>query len=202
MNIAVLNNLRDKAINAITNLDTLQLADQIDRVVKKNGGGTLHTVAVGKSYLVAKKCSDTMNLLGNPSCAYTPTDLTHGGIGAVGRWSSLLCISNSGATKEMIELIQVIKDNKDLENISLFSITPNCNTPIAQLCDENIETGYILEGCPVDLVPTTSILVQNLICDMLAYSLEYEQMDTDDDDRFMRDIILGNHPLGQLKERV
>jgi arabinose-5-phosphate isomerase len=133
-------------------------------VHKKNG--KLVTSGMGKAGEIAHNIATTFSSTGTPSIFLHPSEAQHGDLGILQENDVLLVISNSGKTRELIELIE-LKDNL-YPDIPVIVITGNSDSPLAQKADCFILTGAPDEVCPLGLTPTTSTTVFTVIGDALV----------------------------------
>ena len=100
-----------KTVIAIEGNAVLELAKQIqptfDDLCKEiiQLKGKLILMGIGKSGHVAQKISATLSSTGTPSFFIHPTEAAHGDLGMVGKNDAILIFSNSGETKEIIEIL-------------------------------------------------------------------------------------------------
>ena len=80
-----------------------------------------------------------------------------------------MLISNSGNTREIIELIDQVKLLHG--DLKIITITRNPASPLAAAGDVNLLTGDTEEICPLGLTPTTSTTVMTVIGDLLVVAL-------------------------------
>ena len=81
----------------------------------------------------------------------------------------LLLISNSGKTREIIELVELA--NNLHPGLPLIVISSNPGSELAKNADAFIYTGNPKEVCPLGLSPTTSTTVMTVIGDALVVSM-------------------------------
>jgi arabinose-5-phosphate isomerase len=134
------------------------------QVHKKNG--KLVTSGMGKAGQIAHNIATTFSSTGTPAVFLHPSEAQHGDLGILQGNDVLLAISNSGKTREIIELIE-LKNNLYPE-IPVIVITSNANSPLALKADCYILTGAPAEVCPLGLSPTTSTTVMTVIGDALV----------------------------------
>jgi arabinose-5-phosphate isomerase len=128
--------------------------------------GKLVTSGMGKAGEIAHNIATTFSSTGTPSIFLHPSEAQHGDLGILQENDVLLVISNSGKTRELIELID-LKDNL-YPSIPVIVITGNSDSPLAQKADCFILTGAPAEVCPLGLTPTTSTTVFTVIGDALV----------------------------------
>ena len=79
---------------------------------------------------------------------------------------ALLLISNSGKTREILELDQLVKAL--YSDIPVISLTGNKESPLADLSQICLYTGNPKEICPLGLTPTTSTTVMTVVGDLIV----------------------------------
>jgi len=131
--------------------------------------GKLVTSGMGKAGQIAHNIATTFSSTGTPAAFLHPSEAQHGDLGILQENDVLLAISNSGKTREIIELIDL--KNKLYPLIPVIVITGNENSPLAQKADCFILTGAPPEVCPLGLTPTTSTTIMTVIGDALVVLL-------------------------------
>jgi arabinose-5-phosphate isomerase len=134
------------------------------QVHEKNG--KLVTSGMGKAGQIAHNIATTFSSTGTPSIFLHPSEAQHGDLGILQKNDVLLAISNSGKTREILELLD-LKNNLYPE-IPVIVITGNEVSPLAQKADCYILTGAPAEVCLLGLTPTTSTTVMTVIGDALV----------------------------------
>jgi arabinose-5-phosphate isomerase len=128
--------------------------------------GKLITSGMGKAGQIAHNIATTFSSTGTPAVFLHPSEAQHGDLGIIQKNDILLAISNSGKTREIIELID-LKDNL-YPGMPVIVITGNDKSPLALKADYSILTGAPSEVCPLGLTPTTSTTVFTVIGDALV----------------------------------
>jgi len=128
--------------------------------------GKLITSGMGKAGQIAHNIATTFSSTGTPAIFLHPSEAQHGDLGILQKNDILLVISNSGKTREIIELIEL--KNKLYPAMPVVVITGNEESPLAQKADYFISTGSPSEVCPLGLTPTTSTTVFTVIGDALV----------------------------------
>jgi arabinose-5-phosphate isomerase len=154
-NIPVSSNY-EKAINII-----------YEKVHKQNG--KLVTSGMGKAGQIAHDIATTFSSTGTPATYLHPSEAQHGDLGILQKNDVLLVISNSGKTREIIELINL--KNNLYPDVPVIVITGNENNPLGEYAACQILTGNPGEVCPLGLTPTTSTTVMTVIGDALVVLL-------------------------------
>jgi arabinose-5-phosphate isomerase len=164
--------IRQHEAEAITNIpvtDAYEKAIEIIHNSVHNRKGKLITSGMGKAGQIAINIATTFSSTGTTSVFLHPSDAQHGDLGVIQEDDALLLISNSGKTREIIELIQLA--DRLHPNIPLVAITSNPESPVAKEADVVLETGNPEEVCPLGLSPTTSTTIMTVIGDMLVVQM-------------------------------
>ena len=128
--------------------------------------GKLITSGMGKAGQIAMNIATTFCSTGTPSVFLHPSEAQHGDLGIIQENDLLLLISNSGKTREIVELTQL--SHRLNPNIKFIVITGNSESPLAQEADICLCTGYPDEVCALGMAPTTSTTVMTVIGDILV----------------------------------
>ncbi|MCU0462839.1 MAG: SIS domain-containing protein [Bacteroidales bacterium] len=128
--------------------------------------GKLVTSGMGKAGEIAHNIATTFSSTGTPSVFLHPSEAQHGDLGILQENDLLLVVSNSGKTREIIELID-LKDNL-YPPVPVIVITSNPESQLAKKADCYILTGAPEEVCPLGLTPTTSTTIFTVIGDALV----------------------------------
>ena len=128
--------------------------------------GKLVTSGMGKAGQIAMNVATTFCSTGTPAVFLHPSEAQHGDLGILQENDLLLFISNSGKTREIVELTQLAhRLNPDLKYIV---ITGNPDSPLAKEANVCISTGNPPEVCPLGMTPTTSTTMMTVIGDILV----------------------------------
>lgn len=128
--------------------------------------GKLVTSGMGKAGQIAMNIATTFCSTGIPSVFLHPSEAQHGDLGILQENDLLLFISNSGKTREIVELTQLAHNlNPGLKYIV---ITGNPDSPLAQEATVCLPTGHPDEVCTLGMTPTTSTTVMTVIGDILV----------------------------------
>jgi len=128
--------------------------------------GKVVVSGMGKAGQIALNIATTFSATGTPAVFLHPSDAQHGDLGVIQPHDVMLLISNSGKTREIIELYNLVKMlGYDLKTIV---ITGNTDSELGNLADVAISTGNPHEVCPLGLTPTTSTTVMTVIGDALV----------------------------------
>ena len=175
MNIQNIISLLEQEAEAVRNIPiTAEYEKAIALIIKKvhNLGGTLITSGMGKAGQVAMNIATTFSSTGTPAYFLHPSEAQHGDLGIVRRNDMMLLISNSGKTRELLELVQLAKGL--VEDIQYILITSNPESQLAKEAAACLHTGAPKEVCPLGLTPTTSTTTMAVIGDLLVVSVMKE----------------------------
>jgi len=128
-------------------------------------GGKLVSSGMGKAGEIAQNISTTFSSTGTPAVFLHPSEAQHGDLGVIQPNDILLLISNSGKTREILELVELAQGL--YPSLPLIVITGNPDSELAKSADACILTGNPTEVCPLGLSPTTSTTVMTVIGDAL-----------------------------------
>jgi arabinose-5-phosphate isomerase len=149
--------------------------------------GKVIVAGVGKSGLMAHKLAATLTSTGTPAVFLHPADALHGDAGLFAAGDAALFISRSGASEELLALLPYL----DRHGIPLVSIVDAKTSPVADKSRVVLVTGPVREACPMDLTPTTSITLAQVMGDCIAVALLEHRGFSPEDFRFL-------HPGGVI----
>lgn len=129
--------------------------------------GKLIVVGIGKSAHVGNKIVATLNSTGTPSQFLHASEAIHGDLGVIQKTDVVLCISNSGNSPEIANLVPYLKSYSS----ALIGMTGNLSSKLAEFSDVVLNTHVEKEACPIKLAPTSSTTVQMALGDALAVCL-------------------------------
>ena len=124
---------------------------------------------MGKAGQIGHNISTTLSSTGTTAVFVHPSEAQHGDLGILQENDILFLISNSGKTREILELEYLAK--RLHQNIPIISLTGNPNSELAKISDVVLHTGNPKEICPLGLTPTTSTTVMTVVGDLLVVTL-------------------------------
>lgn len=129
-------------------------------------GGKLVTSGMGKAGQIAMNIATTFCSTGTPAVFLHPAEAQHGDLGILQPDDILLLLSNSGKTREILELTDLARRlNPDIKTIV---ITGDPCSPLGESADVTLATGGSPEVCPLGLTPTTSTTLMTVMGDVLV----------------------------------
>ena len=129
--------------------------------------GRVVVTGIGKSAIIANKIVATLNSTGTPAIFMHAADAIHGDLGIIKKDDVIICISKSGNTPEIKDLVPFLNMN----NNPLISITGDVNSFLAKNSAVVLSSYVDIEVCPNNLAPTNSTTAQLVIGDSLAVTL-------------------------------
>jgi len=153
--------------------------------------GRVIVTGLGKSGVIGRKISATLTSTGTPSYFLHAAEGSHGDLGMVHRDDVAICISKSGETQELQNLIVAFKRLQ----IPIIAMTGQLKSSLAANADVVLNVAVKEEACPFDLAPTTSTTTTLVMGDALAIAL-LEKRD------FSREDFAFIHPGGSLGKKL
>jgi arabinose-5-phosphate isomerase len=162
-------NLLKQESEAIRNIPVsesyMQAVDLIYQKVHKEGGKVIAS-GMGKAGQIAANIATTLSSTGTPAIFLHPSEAQHGDLGVIRANDVLVVLSNSGKTREIIELVELTHNL--YEKVPLIVITGNPDSELPKIAEVSIFTGNPKEVCALGLTPTTSTTMMTVIGDILV----------------------------------
>lgn len=124
---------------------------------------------IGKAGQIGMTIATTLSSTGTPAVFLHPSEAQHGDLGILQPNDALVLISNSGKTREILELrvlAQVL-----FPGIPVIGLTGNTDSELATKSDVCLFTGAPEEVCPLGLTPTTSTTAMAVLGDIMVILL-------------------------------
>ena len=153
--------------------------------------GRVIVTGMGKSGLVARKIVATMNSTGTAAVFLHPSDAVHGDLGMVRAEDVVICLSKSGDTEEIRQLMPMFRRI----GVKIIAMVGTLGSHLARQSDIVLDTSVKEEACPHDLAPTASTTVTMALGDALAIALL-------DKRGFTKEEFAMFHPGGNLGKRL
>lgn len=153
--------------------------------------GKLIVCGIGKSGHIARKIASTFASTGTPAFYIHPAEASHGDLGMIDSRDLVLCISYSGETEEITQILPIIKKTK----AKIISITGNSKSTLAQFSNFYIDINVTREACPLNLAPTSSTTLTLALGDAIAMSVMVKK-------KFNSNNFAQSHPGGSLGRRL
>ncbi|HWW22254.1 MAG TPA: KpsF/GutQ family sugar-phosphate isomerase [Edaphobacter sp.] len=146
---------------------------------------------IGKSGIIARKIAATLRSTGTPAHYLHPADAIHGDLGMLSRGDTVLALSSSGETEELLYLLPVLKRLAD----KLIAFCGCATSTLAQASDIVLDTSVDTEACPLNLAPTASTTVMLALGDALALEVSRRR-------GWKAEDFAELHPGGRLGKRL
>lgn len=171
----------------------LRIDDRFVRALELLNGcaGKVITIGVGKSGMAARKIAATLTSTGCPSVFLHPSEAMHGDLGIVAPGDVVIALSNSGESEELLALLPSLLTR----GVTLIAIVGNADSTLAQRATVTLDARVEREACPLNLAPTTSVIVALALGDALAMTLQKLR-------GFREEDYAINHPGGRLGRRL
>ncbi|MDP2967617.1 MAG: KpsF/GutQ family sugar-phosphate isomerase [Deltaproteobacteria bacterium] len=153
--------------------------------------GRVVLMGMGKSGLVGRKIASTFASTGTPAFFIHPAEGLNGDFGMLAKEDVVIGISNSGETRELLEVLPLIKRYGN----PLITLTGNQRSTLARAGDISLNIQVKEEACPLGLAPTASTTVTLAIGDALAVALMVKR-------GFKKEDFALLHPGGALGKRL
>lgn len=153
--------------------------------------GRIVVTGMGKPWLIGQKISATLASTGSASFALHASEAFHGDLGRVVRDDVVLCLSNSGETSEIVQLLDAFKKI----GAKVIAVTGSRSSTLARLADVVLWIGDLDEACPMGLAPSTTTTAMLAMGDALALTLVKLREFTEEEYAFY-------HPGGSLGRKL
>ena len=153
--------------------------------------GRVVVLGMGKSGHIGDKIAATLASTGSPAFFVHPGEASHGDMGMITGQDTVLALSNSGETSEILTILPLIKRL----GVPLIALTGNPDSTLAKAADAHLDVSVEKEACPLGLAPTSSTTAALVMGDALAVSLLEQRGFTADD-------FALSHPGGALGRRL
>ncbi len=151
-----------EAINELKDLLDENLTKALDLI--ENAKGRIILSGMGKSGHIAKKIAASLASTGTPSFFIHPAEASHGDLGMVTDDDVIIAISNSGESRELIDILNYSKRF----GIKLIAITKNPESSLGKAGDIVLRLPNAKEACPLGLAPTSSTTATLVLGDVLT----------------------------------
>ena len=153
--------------------------------------GKVVVSGMGKSGLIGQKIAATLASTGTPAFFLHPAEGMHGDLGMLARRDALIAISNSGETKEILQLLPYV----ERMGIPTVGMTGKLDSTLAKHSDVVLDVSVSEEACPMGLAPTASTTAALAMGDALAVALLQKR-------GFKSEDFAQFHPGGTLGRRL
>lgn len=153
--------------------------------------GKIIVMGIGKSGHISRKLASTFASTGTAAFFIHPTEASHGDLGMISPQDIIIIISNSGESREILELIPRLKNLKN----TIIGITGKHTSSLSKAANIHICVPISKEACPLGITPTSSTTATLVMCDALAMAVLKARGFT------AKDFFL-SHPGGTLGQKL
>jgi arabinose-5-phosphate isomerase len=153
--------------------------------------GKVVLTGIGKAGIIARKISATLASTGTPSIFLHPVEALHGDIGRVASGDVAVVLSHSGATEEILRLLDHLKGLGAV----LVALTGTADSPLGRYAEITVDYGRTDEACPLGLAPTVSTTCMLAVGDALALTVMKRR-------NFSPAEFAAYHPAGSLGRKL
>lgn len=142
-----------------------EIVDVINLILQCNG--KVVTSGMGKAGIIAQKVAATFSSTGTPSVFLHPGEAQHGDLGMLGPTDVLIIFSNSGKTREALELVD-LAERLYPGRVPVISITSNPESDLGKRSTLALSIGRVEEACSLGMAPTASTTAMLALGDTLC----------------------------------
>ncbi len=160
----------------------------------EKAAGRIIITGMGKSGHIGKKIAASLASTGTPSFFVHPAEASHGDLGMITEKDVVIAISNSGESKELIDILNYCKRF----GIPLIAVTKNSESSLGKAGDIVLRLPNNGEACPLGLAPTSSTTATLVLGDILTIGMIERN-------GFSKEDFNARHPggkLGSILQRV
>ena len=166
--------------------DSLTAALDLMQNATRNSGRIIIT-GMGKSGHIGRKIAASLASTGTPSFFVHPAEASHGDLGMITENDVVVAISNSGESRELIDILNYCKRF----GITIIAVTKNSDSSLGKAGNIVLELPNNGEACPLGLAPTSSTTATLVLGDILTIGLIERN-------GFSKEDFNDRHPGGKL----
>jgi arabinose-5-phosphate isomerase len=129
--------------------------------------GKVVVTGIGKSGHLARHLAATLQSTGTPAVFLHPAEATHGDLGLCQPGDTVLMISKSGATAELLQLIPALRQF----DVAFVGILGNVDSPLARAMNAVLDASVPREADPEGFLPSASSAVAMAVGHALTVAL-------------------------------
>jgi arabinose-5-phosphate isomerase len=168
------------------------LGPEFERAVEEvaTSPGRLCVTGLGKSGLIGQKLAATLASTGTPAYFLHAAEASHGDLGMLVPGDTVLALSFSGETPEVVRLIEFA----NARGLRTIAMSGEPGSPVARAAGLVISVAISREACPLNLAPTASTTAMLAMGDALAMAISERR-------GFREEDFAALHPGGRLGRR-
>ncbi len=170
-----------------------RIGPELERAVEilVQTGGKVVVTGLGKSGIIARKIAATMASTGTPAFFLHAGEGVHGDLGMVMKGDSVVIVSYSGETREILGMLPLFK----FLELPTIALTGEPGSTLAKGVDVVLDVSVKEEACSLALAPTASTTAALALGDALAVVLSERRGFRQEDFAFL-------HPGGSLGKKL
>ncbi len=146
---------------------------------------------IGKSGIIASKIAATLRSTGTPAHFLHPAEALHGDLGMLATGDTVLALSYSGETEELLRLLPTLKRL----TCNLIVLCSSSTSTLAEASDIFLDVSVTAEACRLNLAPTASTTVMLALGDAIALQLSQQR-------GWKAEDFADLHPGGRIGKRL
>ena len=170
-------------------LDAAAWAEAVELILQTKGRVVVS--GMGKSGTVGMKLAATLSSTGTPAQFLHPAEGVHGDLGMLQAGDTVLTLSYSGETDEMLAILPALRQR----NLPMIAMTGRPHSTLGRAASVVLDAGVEREACSIGLAPTTSTTAMITLGDALAVSVMAAR-------EFTPEQYSRLHPAGTLGRRL
>ncbi len=181
--------LEAKELLSTSNKLGSEIEKAVELVLKTKG--KLIVTGVGKSGLIGAKIAATLASTGTSSFFLHPTEAMHGDLGMIDKNDSVLAISYSGESGELVSILPHLRRL----GVKIIGMAKTPTSSLGEFSDVFLSLDISKEACPLNAAPTCSTTLTLALGDALAVCLMNAR-------GFKQEDFASFHPGGSLGKRL
>jgi arabinose-5-phosphate isomerase len=153
--------------------------------------GKVVITGMGKSGIICRKIAATLSSTGTPAVFMHPAEAIHGDLGLVAVGDTVIAVSNSGETEEILQLLEVLHRM----GVPIIGISSSPQSTLARYSTLHLDVGVSKEACPMNLAPTASTTATLALGDALSMALLVRK-------GFKEEDFAQRHPGGSIGKKL
>jgi arabinose-5-phosphate isomerase len=169
---AYIQDIINREIEGIRNIpvdDTITKAIELIFDTVHTKGGKVVISGLGKAGQIGHNIATTLSSTGTSAIFLHPSEAQHGDLGMIQKNDILFLLSNSGKTREILELLPLAR--RLYPDIKAIALTGHPENELGQQVNVCLSTGHPKEVCPLGLTPTTSTTVMTVLGDVIVVAM-------------------------------
>lgn len=171
-------------------IDSVIEAIEMINTCRKNGGKVV-TIGSGTSSIQARKIAHNFSCIEIPALFLSTEVAIHGGSGVLQEQDLVIAFSKGGKTREILEIIPVIKQKK----VKLISVTESEDSELAKAGDLLLKIKVDREADPFNMLATSSTICVLAVFDAITVLMMQQA-------GYKEDQFAIIHPGGSVGERL